>query len=83
MAGFLPKTLHNEQNRRSSEMYNCIFETYKNSAMPHGFHNNQTAYEIAIATMCAYPPSQHALPHWKCVFLIVDIVHALISQVNN
>ena len=19
------------------------------------------------ATMCAYPPHQHALPHWKCV----------------
>ena len=23
---------------------------------------------MATATMCTYPPSQHALPHWKCVF---------------
>ena len=22
---------------------------------------------MVISTMCAYPPSQDALPHWKCV----------------
>ena len=48
-------------------MDNRIFKTYKNSVMLHGRHNYRTAYSMAMAKMCAYPPSQHALPHWKCV----------------
>ena len=30
-------------------------------------HIYATAADIYVATMCAYPPYQHALPHWKCV----------------
>ena len=48
-------------------MDNRLFDTYKNSVIPHGHHIYATAAEMAMVTMCAYPPSQHALTHWKCV----------------
>ena len=35
--------------------------------MPHGRHIYAKAYDMEKATMCAYPQSDHALPHWKCV----------------
>ena len=35
--------------------------------MPHGNHIYSKEYDTAKATMCAYPQSYHALPHWKCV----------------
>ena len=35
--------------------------------MPHGRHIYAKAYDMANATMCAYPLSDHALTHWKCV----------------
>ena len=35
--------------------------------MPHGRHIYAKASGIANATMCTYPQSDHALPHWKCV----------------
>ena len=35
--------------------------------MPHGRHIYATAADMAVAKMYAYPPSQHALSHWKCV----------------
>ena len=57
----------NSQNRRSGEKSNCLFGTYKNSVMPHWRHIYATAYAMVMDTMCAYPPSQHTLPQWKCV----------------
>ena len=38
----------NAQNRRSGEMANCIFETYKNSVMAHGRHIYHTVYAMVI-----------------------------------
>ena len=35
-------------------MYNRLFETYKNSVMPHGKHIFKTASEMAMERMCAY-----------------------------
>ena len=35
--------------------------------MPHGRHIYAKASDMANATMCTYPQSEHALPHWKCV----------------
>ena len=35
--------------------------------MPHGFHIYAKASDMAKATMCAYPKSDNALPHWNCV----------------
>ena len=48
-------------------MVNSLSETYKNSVMPHGRHIYVTASDMVMAKMCSYPPSQHELPHWKCV----------------
>ena len=53
----------NEKNRRSGEKDNCIFDIYKNSVMPHGCHIYATSSDMAMATIYAYPTSQHILPH--------------------
>ena len=37
--------------------------------MQHGNHKFNTAFEMAMATICAFSPSKYTLPHWKCVFL--------------
>ena len=57
----------NDQNRRSGEKSNCIYETYKNTVMPHGRHIYAKASDMAKAKICEYPQSDHTLPHWKCV----------------
>ena len=36
--------------------------------MPHKRHIYAKASDMAKATMCAYPQSDNALPHCKCVF---------------
>ena len=35
--------------------------------MPHGRHIYAKSYDTAKDKMCAYPQSDHTLPHWKCV----------------
>ena len=35
--------------------------------MPHGRHIYAKSSYMEKAAMCAYPQSDHALPHWKCV----------------
>ena len=35
--------------------------------MPHGRHIYAKASDMVKATICTYPQSDHALPHWKCV----------------
>ena len=35
--------------------------------MPHGSHIYSKASDMVNATMCKYPQSDHALPHWKFV----------------
>ena len=57
----------NDQNRSSGKKEHCIYETYKNTVMPHGRHIYAKAYVISKAKMCAYSQSDHDLPHWKCV----------------
>ena len=44
-----------------------IHETYKNTVMPNGRNIYAKASNMAKATICAYPQSDNALPHWKCV----------------
>ena len=36
--------------------------------MPHGCHIYATPADTSMAKMYAYPPYQHDLIHWKCVF---------------
>ena len=35
--------------------------------MPHGRHIYAKASDMAKDTMCTYPQTDHALPHWKYV----------------
>ena len=37
--------------------------------MPHVNHIYDKASDMENATMCIYPQSEHALPHWKCGLL--------------
>ena len=34
--------------------------------MPYGKNMFKTEYDMAMATICAYPSSKYALPRWKC-----------------
>ena len=63
----LKNKIKNALSRRSVEKAHHIYETYKNTVMPHGRHNYAKASDMANATMCTYPRSDHALPHWKYV----------------
>ena len=51
----------------SGEKAHHIYETYKYAVMPHGRHIYAKAYDMEQATMCAYPQSDHALPHWEFI----------------
>ena len=42
-----------------------IYEAYKNTVMQHGRHIYAKTSDMAKATMCVYPHSDHALQHWK------------------
>ena len=44
------------------EKANHIYETSKNTVMPHGHHIYAKASDMAKATMCAYLNSNYALP---------------------
>ena len=35
--------------------------------MPHGRPMYAKASDMAKATICTYPQSDHSLPHWKCL----------------
>ena len=57
----------NPQSRSSGEKEHHMYTKYKNTVMPHGSHIYAKALDMANATMCTYPQSEHSLPHWKCV----------------
>ena len=40
-----------------------IYETYKNTVLPHGRHIYAKEYDMTQDTMCAYPQSDNALRH--------------------
>ena len=63
----LKDKIQNAQIRRSGEKAHHIYITYKNTVMPHGRHIYAKESDMANATMCAYPHSDNALTHWKCV----------------
>ena len=44
-----------------------IYETYKNTVMPHGHHIYAKAYDMTKETICVNSQSDNALSHWKCV----------------
>ena len=57
----------NLKNRSYGEKSNRLFETYKKSVVTNGRHIYATSADMAMHTICAYPPSQNVLPHWKYV----------------
>ena len=63
----LKDKIQNSQNRSSGEKANRIYETYTNTVMPHGHYIYAKSSDMEKSTMCAYPQSDHELPHWKCV----------------
>ena len=46
-----------------------IYETYKNTVMPHRSHIYVKARDMKKATICTYTQSDHSLPHCKCVLV--------------
>ena len=63
----LKDLIQNDQNRRSGGKANRIYETYKNTVMPHGHHIYAKEYDMSNPKICAYSQSNHALPNCKCV----------------
>ena len=63
----LKDQIQNAQSSSSGEKAHHIYTTYKNTVMPHGSHIYAKSSDISNATICTYPQSEHALPHWKCV----------------
>ena len=57
----------NDQNKRTGEKLNRIYETYKNTVVPHGRHIYSKASDMEKAAMCTYTQSDYALPRCKCV----------------
>ena len=53
-------------------MISTIFETYKNSEIPHGSHIQKTASKMSMAKMCHFSYDQHALPQYKYVLCCCD-----------
>ena len=63
----LKDKIQNSQIIRSGENSHHIYETYKNTVMPHGSHICAKASDMEKATMYTYPQSDHTISHWKCV----------------
>ena len=57
----------NTQSRRSGDKSHHIYETYKNTVIPHGRHIYVKSSDMEKTTVCIYPQYDRALPHWKCV----------------
>ena len=49
--GKIKNQSHTAKNIRSGEMVSRIFETYKNSVIPHGRNIYQTSSDMAMATI--------------------------------
>ena len=52
---------------RSGEISSSIFETHKNSVLPHGCHIYNAAADMNMTTMCNCTYKHNRIPHWKCV----------------
>ena len=57
----------NVQNRRSRKISMIIFETYKNSVQPNGYHIYNIATDMTTVTIFPCTSKHHGLLHWKCV----------------
>ena len=63
-----------------------IYETYQNTVNTHGRHIYSKASDMVKATIFAYPQSNHALPHWKCLLQFCDdcpCINIPDQEINN
>ena len=51
----LKDKIQNTQSRRSGKKSHHIYETYKNTVIPHGRHIYTKSSDMVNATMCTYP----------------------------
>ena len=68
----LKDKIQKAQRRRSGEKAHHIYETYKNTVIPHGRHIYAKASDMEKATMCTYTQSDHKLPHCKYILRCSD-----------
>ena len=68
----LKDKIQNAYSRGSVEKAHHIYETYKNTVIPHGRHIYAKASDMENATMCAYPNSDNSLLHWNYVLRYCD-----------
>ena len=61
---------YNAQNRMSDKIPNSLFDKYKNTVMLHLKHMFQTKFDMATATMCAYPPLKYAFSTLEMCFML-------------
>ena len=75
----------NSQNRSYGKIASIIFETYKNSVRPHGFHINTTVPDMAMVTKCTCNYLNNYLKHQKYVLCCCDKCPSIIipSQEAN
>ena len=62
--------------RKTEGLVKCPNEFLRhiNVFMPNRNHIFKTASEMATATLCAYPKSKYAFPHWKCILCCCENV---------
>ena len=63
----LKDIIQNSQRKRSGEKAHHIYETYKNTLIPHEHHIYARLSYMEKTKLCTYPQSGCAFPHWKCV----------------
>ena len=83
---YLEKLKYQSQNAQSikcGEKSHHIYETNKNTVMPHGRHIYDKAYNMEKAIMCTYPHSGRALPHWKFLLRCCANFHVSIFLTKN
>ena len=66
------KKLKDQSQKQKVWQKNCIYETYKNTVMPHGRHIYAKSSDMEKAIMFPYPQSDHSLSHWKRVLRCCD-----------
>ena len=73
----------NAQNRRSGEIFSCIFETYKNAVQPHGCHIYNTSVDMAMETMFPCTSKHHGLSYCKCVLCCCDKYQIIVLTIQE
>ena len=64
-------------------MESVMFETYKNTVIPHGYHIHKISADTDMDKMCDFPPDQHMSSHCKDVLSFCDNVQILSHLVKN